>query len=216
MAMMVDRSGERVLGVLAGGDGSIDWLGRWAKSADRVVAADGAANRLVEAGVHPHIAIGDFDSIDDVDHGFERIYVDDQDCSDCDKLVRYLAQSGVTAATFVGVEGDRPDHVLASLFSLSQAPFAARIAFRTGFGWIVRAGEALSVSTELNGLISFLPLETCLGVRFEGVRWPLIDATVDSAHVSLSNRAQSDFASVRLTQGTGMLFVEGDSEPNWS
>lgn len=216
MTMMGERKGHRVLGVLAGADASTEWLGRWARSADRIIAADGGANLLISAGVPPHVAIGDFDSIADFDQTFERIFVDDQDSSDCDKLIRYLAESQVEGATFVGIEGDRPDHVLGSLFSLAHAPFAVRIAFRTGFGWVARPRSPLRVKTRSGALISFMPLSSCSGVHFNGVQWPLVDAVVDIGRVSLSNRAIGDFVTVSIEQGSGLLFVEQDSEPNWT
>lgn len=175
-------------------------------SADRILAADGGADRLREAGIVPETTIGDLDSLTER-HGLAEILHDtDQDTSDVDKLLNWTAAQGVREITLVCAEGDRLDHILGTMASAARSPLDIRLALRRGLAWIVR-GE-FQIPTEPGDLISLMPLQECRGVDLEGVSWPLEGATLSStAGVSLSNRATGTTVTGRLATGVAALFL---------
>src|SRR5262249_42874092 len=147
-------------------------LAAWARSADLVVAADGAADRLRAVGITPAATIGDLDSL--VSRaGLPRVLPDpDQATSDCDKLLAWLRDEGHRDVTLIGAEGDRIDHTLGAFLSAARFPALVRFAMRRGLGWVLTGPSAFSVGTVPGELVSLLPLETCSGVGIAGVRWP--------------------------------------------
>lgn len=210
----------RVLGVLDGRDMPLDLLARWAESAEVLMAADGAADRLLSAGVVPHRIVGDFDAVSQgaMRSGALLVRDPDQGRTDCDKLLS-LAWAGKHAAiTLASVEGDLPDHSLATLHSALASGLAVRIAYRRGIGWMLRNGDEVSVSATTGARVSLLPLAHCDDVCLAGVEWP-VDAAVmrPGGFSSISNRATEPTIQASLGLGAALLFVEYPAEemPFW-
>lgn len=213
---------QRVLGVLAGRDMPLGLLARWASSADLLVAADSGGDTLLEAGYRPHVLLGDLDSASETarDAAHALLERPDQSSTDCDKLLHHLHEIGVGAVTLAAVEGDLPDHVLGTVHSAAKGAstfdMRVRLAFRRGIGFIV-ARHAV-VSTVPGRRISVLPVTECLGVRLEGVRWPLEGAELHPMGLtSLSNQAAASQVKLEIGQGVALLFAEMPDEemPAW-
>jgi thiamine pyrophosphokinase len=210
--------GRRVLGVLDGGDIDPAILGAWARSADVVLAADGAADRLIECGVTPHVTVGDMDSLT-APWRLPHIVEDrNQAASDADKVLEFARASDYDQVTLIGVEGDRLDHVLASLASAARSPLNLRFVLRSGLAWMLNSGRSVEISTVPNDLVSLIPIESCSGVDFSGVLWPLSDAVLaPTGLVSLSNRAVGEAVHATVRTGAALLVrVCGrPPEPAW-
>ena len=205
---------ERVLGVLNGRDMNLSTLAKWLGSADRVYAADGGGRRAQEAGVEPHVVVGDFDSSEPSTFA-EWYRVDDQESTDCDKLLAHVLKDGFQALTLVGVEGDRLDHVLASLASAARSPLQVSLGLRTGWGRVLVGPTSLDLPGCEGATVSLMPLEKVSGVSLTGVQWPFSDRTLSpSGFVSISNRAVGEIRAV-VTQGAALLTVSSDGEPVW-
>ena len=201
--MSEEKRGERVLGVLAGRDLAPGAMAAWLAWADRVVAADGGADLCRDAGREPDAIVGDLDSIADAT-GLRRD--PDQDSSDADKLLALLSRDGVEKATLIGVEGDRLDHVLATLYSCARSGVPnLRLALRTGLGYVLKA--PFRGSWSVSGQVSLIPLGRCR-VTLTGVRWPLDDAWLDPLGlVSISNEACGERVELDVHEGAVALFT---------
>jgi thiamine pyrophosphokinase len=211
---------ERVLGVLAGGDIDTELLRRWASSADRVIAADAGADLLFHISIAPDLVIGDMDSVSvDALHAakmHERI--SEQDTTDCDKLLAAAKKDGLSAITLMGVEGDLPDHVLATLHSAARSPLDVRLAYRRGIGWVAKPDRPLVVRTRPGTRVSLLAIDPCDAVHFTGVKWPLSNSLLSLEHgTSISNQTVGDEVSVTIGNGAALLFLEvpTDELPIW-
>ncbi len=216
----------KVLGVLAGRDMPTELLLRWAKSADVLLAADGGADLLLDAGVTPHRVIGDLDSTADparitelaMREALQLEHDAGQMRTDCDKLLDLAAREGFEEITLAGVEGDQLDHMLATLHSAARSPLRVRVALRTGVGWVLRDEESLSLPTVPGRRVSLLPLTRTEGVTMRGVEWPLEKSALDPlGKTSISNRSNADLVSIRLWEGALFLFLEMPPEeaPSW-
>ena len=203
----------RVLGVLAGRDLLPGALEAWLGWAERVVAADGGADLCRAAGREPDAIVGG--------PGFHRRRDQadprrDQDSSDADKLLAFLAREGHRSITLIGVEGDRLDHVLATLYACARSDVEEiRLILRTGIGIVQKTRSARFWAC--TGRVSLLPLGVCR-VTFQGVQWPLLDRVLDPLGlVSLSNevveKASEGMPSgIELTihEGAAVLFLSDD------
>jgi thiamine pyrophosphokinase len=209
----------KVLGVLNGQDMPEPALLAWAQSADLIYAADGGAEKLLRNGLKP-IVVGDLDSLDLSLLAPDIRVVEDkgQDNTDCDKLLNLAAKDGVTAITLIGLEGDRLDHVLGSLFSLVGRRKSVRLGLRTGIGIVAPCGSSLSIPAERGRTFSVIPLTLCWGVTLAGAKWELKDAELrPGLHASISNVAL-DSPTLVMEGGTCLVIVQRrpDELPDWS
>lgn len=192
-------------------------LEAWVRSANFVLAADGAYDRLKEIGFEPNLVVGDMDSISGIPS--ENSVLDsDQDSSDCDKLLAYATKLGHSEITLVSIEGDRTDHLLGTLGSCLRSPLTVRLALRTGAAWVLRGPCYFRLNAARGDILSLMPVEACQGVDFSGVEWPLVDVEMaPSLFVSLSNRAVEDQVEVRLGEGSAVLFhISAEAAiPSW-
>ncbi len=217
--MPVKLNKPRVLGVLAGEDFPVERLLSWANSAEIVLAADGAANRLISVGFIPDTTVGDLDSIAESTKSAQRelILNSDQNHTDCDKLLSLAQERGFVEVTLVGIEGDLVDHLLGSIASAAKSSQQIRIILRRGLAYILKGPCDHHFAFPPNTRLSLLPLTSCEGVNLQGVEWPLDQAELSPlGNMSLSNRGLGKIQfSIKL--GTAVLFVaHPDLEaPHW-
>ena len=198
-----------MLGVLAGRDLAPGALEAWLEWSERVVAADGGADLCRAAGREPDAIVGDLDSIADAS-GLTPD--EDQDTSDADKLLASLIREGHESVTLIGVEGDRLDHVLATLLSVVRCKaLTCRLVLRSGSGRLLRQGERLSVAA--SGRVSVIPI-VASRLDLQGVRWPLQDAWLHpQGLVSISNEMETSHLDVSIHVGAVAVFLEADAFP---
>lgn len=210
----------RVLGVLAGNDTPESMFRFWGEKASILIAADRGADHLIAAGLFPHVVLGDFDSsgLALEDAGFDVHRFEDQDYSDCDKLLSYIEGQGYEEATIIGFEGDRVDHVLASLGSFLRSPVRVRIAIRHGLAHIQKGPSQVSYPSYIGQTVSILPVLPSDGVTTTGLSWPLEGSHLElGGHLSLSNLANQDQISVKMGSGALLIVQEFDEArlPAW-
>lgn len=210
---------EHVLGVLAGGDCPPEMLKKWAASADILLAADAGVDRLLAAGFEPDVAVGDFDSISEAARsmGFEMVVEQNETYTDCDKLLLFAHINGWDEISLICVEGDRLDHLLATLHSCIATPQKVRIIFRTGLGTVLKPGNhALDVTP--GHTVSILPLLPIPSIDVAGVQWPLQrERLILGETVSISNVATSDVVQISFGDGAALFTQQmpADATPQW-
>jgi len=204
----------------------LELLKKWAESADILLAADSGADRLLEFGITPAQVVGDLDSTKRhaelrqlmKEHHLQLLEDPTQDSTDCDKLLRLAEDEGYDEITLAGVEGDRLDHMIATLHSGARSPLKVRVALRNGIGWIMRDEESITVQTRPGRRVSLLPLTATEGASLKGVAWPLEHSELNPlGKSSISNRSESDEVEARVFEGAALLFVEFPAEemPVW-
>jgi thiamine pyrophosphokinase len=183
-------------------------------SADGILAADGGADLVLQAGFQPEIVIGDLDSLQATAENFADVrHLADQYTTDCDKLLALASELGHTEITLACVEGSRPDHALATLHSAARSNLEVRLVFRRGIGLILRPGRTYRLTA--NSRVSLLPLVPCRLKSLTGVRWPLESVVLDPLGLtSISNEGEGPVAA-ELLDGAAFLFAEGPPEPTW-
>lgn len=210
---------QRVLGVLSGTDLSQNQLRKWVDSADLVFAADGGANLLHSLEKIPDALIGDLDSVlPEVRERAPRVIQDvDPDRSDADKLFDFAWDEGIRQMTLIGVEGDRLDHMLATLHSAAAHALDLNLVLRTGRGFLMCPGSAIKRATRPGRGVSVIPI-TDAEVSLNGVQWPLERAKLGPAGPkSLSNQAVADEICLEVYRGTVLLTIEvpATEQPDW-
>jgi thiamine pyrophosphokinase len=198
-----------VLGVLAGNDFPSERLQGWADSADLVIAADAGADRLLQAGKNAQVIIGDLDSISDSAKvsATKLIHIEDQNSSDCDKLLAWLESQKIANISLVCIEGDQIDHILGTLSSVAKSCVNVRLILRRGVAYILRGPTSQNFAIQALSRVSLMPITPCHGVDLVGTEWPLSDADMSPVGLtSLSNRAHGSIK-VGIRQGIAVLFL---------
>ncbi len=190
-----------------------DKLLRLSKTAGLIVAADGGANTALQAGISPHVVIGDLDSVSATARKHfaqaEWIFVDNQNNTDLQKALDYLVAHQCKHCTLVGFGGGRVDFSLGNVLALY--PYARKMDITWfGDGWeIYPVCHRKTCPARVGARVSLLPLGTCSGVTLTGLKYPLKNARLTLGTTrTLSNQAIRSRFTVSLTRGTLLVYQE--------
>lgn len=185
-----------------------------AEEADYVVAADGGAAVLIEAGLRPDLVVGDMDSFDPDSFAppFPPSLVrrePDQDSTDLEKALHHLpGEEPPEEIILLGATGGRSDHFLTNLLVASAIPEETRVALDADDEFIERVTPARPVRIvgRKGSVVSLLPFATAEGVTTDGLRWELSEARLGPGLLlGQSNEAVKE--EVRVSMTGGRLFV---------
>ena len=140
--------------------------------APRIVAADGAANRLIKRGILPDAVIGDMDSLSDRSRKVlpkERVHkIEEQDSTDFEKCLSRIDAPLVVA---LGFSGGRLDHQLAVLHGMMR--FADRPCLLVGPREVVfLAPPRFDIALFAGCRVSLFPMGE-VQARSNGLVWAL-------------------------------------------
>lgn len=189
------------------------------RSADLLIAADSGALPLLAMEIHPHLVIGDLDSIGE--DALRRLRAEgvevqehpaEKDWTDTHLALLEALRRGADDVALIGaMGGNRPDHGIANLLLMANDAFAG-VRLRLVEGWsvvhVVR--RALELEGQPGSYVSLIPLTGAVtAIETEGLRYPLGGSTLrpgDSRGVSnelIAPRA-------RVAVGSGVLLVVQD------
>lgn len=185
-----------------------------------VIAADGALDHALAAGLMPAGLVGDMDSISAA--GLEwaahhaTIERHDPDKDHTDTELALLAAADLKPARLILVgAGDRLDHVLAAIGALGQPHLTSIPVIDAWWDeqWIRVLHGPGSTQLELaeGTTLSLLALHgPCSGVTISGVRWPLERADLAPlVGVGVSNVAVDSTVTVRVSTGVLTIVMPG-------
>jgi thiamine pyrophosphokinase len=180
-----------------------------------VVAADRGAETALAFGLMPHLAVGDFDSIDPPalarlrDAGVAvRAVPADKDETDGELAVRAALELGADVLLLLGfLGGTRLDHASTNLLMLTRLPGTATLLDEQNEVQLLRGGERLAWRAERREIVSLVPIGAeAVGVTTEGLRWRLEAATLPLGGTrGVSNEPAA--AEVAVSVREGLLLV---------
>ena len=157
-------------------------------SAPTIIAADGAAGRVLAAGLRPDLVVGDGDSLDaESATRLERLgvavhsFAADKDESDTELSLLAALHQGAARVTLLGaLGGPRPEHGIANLLLLADPRFdGLPMVLAAGATTMTRTGTAdgpgrLDIAGDAGDWVSLFPLGDAVeGVFTQGLRYPL-------------------------------------------
>lgn len=176
-----------------------------------MVAADSGADACLSVGVRPSV-VGDMDSFKGDATGLELLADQDQNSTDCDKLLAWVARRGHPSVTVTCLEGDRLDHVMASLSSLGRSPLVVSLVSRRSVGRMIKAGGALAFQAPEGTRFSVLGIGPCVA-SIGGAQWPVESADLTPPLApSISNRVAGS-PWVKVESGCALVTVELAVDP---
>lgn len=207
---------ERVVIVTGGGLDQED-LEEIRPREDFLIGVDGGIAALLENGLLPHLAVGDFDSAGMEMH--ERLATmgvpieklpAEKDMTDTHFAVTEALKRRPGNVLLLGAIGTRFDHTLANLFlleMLEREGVRGEIRNRHNRIRLLRGGGTCRVRRSRYRYLSLLPLtETASGVTLTGFRYPLTEAVLRrSDSLGVSNELVEEEGAIAIR--SGMLFV---------
>ncbi len=188
------------------------------RAADLRVAADGGARHFLEAGLLPHVAIGDFDSLPaallaeleagDVEVERHPVHKDE---TDLELALLYAIKRGAEHVVVLAALGGRPDQHLANLQLLTHPALAAVDVRMLHAGWEVFAIHAIARLTGAPGqTVSLLPMsERVEGITTQNLYYPLRDEPLVLGPArGVSNVMTAEQASVTIRSGVLLVMHE--------
>ncbi|NGZ74504.1 thiamine diphosphokinase [Saccharibacillus alkalitolerans] len=195
--------------IVSGGLWSDEYLD-YIRPGDLLIGADRGALMLIDRGLRPDIAVGDFDSVSPGD--IERIRSGSGRIDSCDPVDKNYTDTELAfelalnerpaEIVMLGVTGGRMDHTLANVQLLMRAlRHQVVCSIRDYNNYIQLTGSQLTVEDQGFTYVSLIPATMEVsGVTLEGFEYPLQNATL--------RQGQSLAVSNKLTGLTGTVSIE--------
>lgn len=210
---------KRVL-IFAGGNLSPVYLEE-IRQDDLVIGADRGALFLVEHGFHPHISVGDFDSI--TAEEFEKVQSVSGKIITCDPVNKDLTDTELAYVTamdhqateiiMMGVTGSRLDHTLANIqIMLRGLQHQVQSAIYDTHNYITLTGSASVIQERGFPYASLVPLTPeVTGISLKGFMYPLENATLRMGQsLGISNRLVEQEGTIRIESGLLLIIQSRD------
>lgn len=184
------------------------------QKADLVLAADGGYEALRRHRVRPGLVLGDMDSIPRLPEGIGRLrFPVMKDDTDLALGIRLALGRGYSRFKLYGALGGRLDHSLANLQLLAGLAKQGCRGAIIASGLVVRAvsGGTLRLPPMKKGLrVSvFAWGEPARGVSLQGLKYPLMDASLDAfTPLGVSNEANGQAAEISVKSGVLLVFLQ--------
>jgi len=188
-----------------------------------VIAADGALDHALAAGLTPAGLVGDMDSISVEGLEWARRHATierhdpDKDHTDTELTLRMAADLNPARLIMIGA-GGRLDHMLAAIGALGQVRLTGIPTVEAWWAdqWIrvVHGPGQAMLELPPGSTLSLLAMHgPCAGVTITGVRWPLHQAELAPlVGVGVSNVALDDRVTVRVSSGVLTIVIPGESD----
>jgi len=190
-----------------------------------VIAADGALDHALEAGLQPAALVGDLDSVSDDglqwarSHSTIERHPPDKEHTDTELALSTAADLNPARLILMSGGGDRLDHTLAAIGALGHPSLTSVPVIE---GWwgpqrlsVLHGPGRARIDVSVGSTISLLALHGgCGGVSISGVRWPLAGADVmPVVGLGVSNEATHDQIEITVTSGVLTIFVNSHLDP---
>lgn len=192
-----------------------------------LVAADRGLDFLLEAGIYPNLAVGDFDSLsengkkylEEAERTGESEIIrlkPEKDDSDTQSALMYAKKKGAEEVVILGATGSRLDHVMANLGLLLLAKaqgLHVTLMDRNNCITLVESGTVLEKEKQFGKYVSFFSLGGDVEeLTLEGFKYPLYGHHLKMADsgLSVSNEIQEAYAKITYTKGNLLMMMTRD------
>ncbi len=184
---------------------------RYRKQAEFFVCADGGANYAADLGERPDLIIGDLDSIKTATvRKFQSVTtrrISDQNSTDLEKALSWLIRKNYSDIIVLGATGGRVDHLAGNLSALGKFSKRARVTFVDESGELRAVGSQMTLDAPAGTTISLIPLTKCEGIVTHGLRWELLNGTLElGVREGTSNVVKSGPVTIRVRRGMLLIF----------
>lgn len=156
-----------------------------------LIAVDGGIDHCLHNNLHPHLLVGDFDSVSFTSlSAFSAVpqvkLLRDKDKTDLEVAVEKAAEMTPGPLRIFGALGKRTDHYLFNLYLLARYPGRMTMESLKERVFVVRGQHKMAC--QQGQTISLLPIDGPVrGITTRGLKWELHEAAFDKSWMSISN-----------------------------
>ena len=185
------------------------------KEADFIICADSGYDHALKMDIMPDLAVGDFDSVQNVPpKDITRTFPAKKDFTDTELALNIARELGFKDILFLAVIGSRVDHSLANVLLLKSCvkhEETACIVNENNAGYIIEPRKSMQLGVEKGQTVSLLPLEDCDGVTTQGLEYVLRNATLlMGTTLGISNVALNNDINISLNRGCLLVVIAKD------
>ena len=175
----------------------------------KIIAADGAANRMINENFSPDLIIGDMDSFTDIKERIEIIKDDDQNTNDFEKILIYLIKKGIKNILIFGLHGGILEHTLNNIsVFLKYQQFFNSIVILDKDRYGIYIDETIQIALKQDEIISIIPTPHC-NIKTDGLYWNLNNESLEiGAREGARNKCVEKNIKIWLNDGSYFLFFE--------
>jgi thiamine pyrophosphokinase len=178
-----------------------------------VIALDGAAKRVLELGIKIDAVLGDFDSIGNYLADMQNqmpldiISAHDQNKTDLQKAIEYLAAKKYLDVNIVWATGWRSDHVLSNIFDIARYKHIINCVMIDDHSRIFSIPNRFSKWYPKGQLLSIIPAHHAQGIYTSGLAFNLNNEELSiGSRLGTSNYTSQD-GMVEITYQSGNLLL---------
>ena len=203
----------KILIIANGGREDADYLRVLAEQHDYVLALDGGADTALAAGIMPHLAMGDLDSISAAAKkklgALRLMQIPRQDNTDLEKGLDFAAFLKPQNVTIACATSGRIDFTLSNFSSVFSYTKKLDIVF-SAKGWrIYPIEKSRKFDCKKGATVSLIPMDHCAGITLKNLKYPLKNAPLAPGQTAISNIALKDNFEVLLKKGKLLVMIYG-------
>ena len=171
-----------------------------------IIAADGAANTLLERGIPPKLIIGDLDSVQPSileRHSF--VHMPDQRTNDYQKAMHYLKENDLLPAIVLGINGGNLDHILNNINIFMETN--CLLYSPPVKGLVLKEKSQVNIRLPIQTKISLIGIPEAI-LSSDGLQWELENTHLSfPGQSSCFNRTQCDTISLEVQLGALLVLI---------
>jgi thiamine pyrophosphokinase len=202
---------KKLLIIANGGHEDAAFIRAQAARHDFTLALDGGADTALKAGVTPHLALGDLDSISAAAKrklGPLKLFkIARQDNTDLEKGLDFAAFLKPQSATIICATGGRIDFTLGNFSSVFGYIKKLSMVIK-GKGWrIYPLTKTQKFECKKGATVSLIPVGVCRGLTLKNLKYPLQNASLAPGRTAISNTALKNNFEVILKTGKLLVII---------
>lgn len=188
-----------------------------------LIAADHGLDFLLDAGMKPDVAIGDFDSVSEQGKAYlsrgEGTVIrlkPEKDDSDTQSALKHAIQHGAKQICILGATGSRLDHVMANLGLLllgRQYGVCVTLVDANNHISLAENGKIIRKEEQFGKYVSFFALGGPVKkLSLKGFKYSLMnyDLNMSDSGLTVSNEIQDEYAEIYFEEGSLLMIMSRD------
>lgn len=179
------------------------------KNAQQIICCDGAADKLLSAGLEPTWIVGDLDSVSPETKNLfagRMVQFREQETNDLAKAFRFCKENDLCPDAVLGASGAREDHLLGNLSRFAEAAVDfPGCKLCTDYGYFCVFSGTCSFDASPGQQISLFSFDPGQKISSEGLKYPLNDLQLPWWHCGTLNEITSGKIHLKCSTDTPVL-----------
>lgn len=201
--------------IIANGEAcSAELLGQLLEWSPYVVVLDGAIHRVLELNIKVDVLLGDFDRnevpvdvIRDMQDAIEIVHTPDQEKTDLEKAIDFLAAKGHRAVNVIWATGRRADHTIGNITGIVRYKELITVTILDDYSVIYQLPKEFKKWYTKGTPLSLVPVGTVHGIVTDNLVYNLSDEALTIGYRIGTSNEVAEEGIVRISHREGDLLL---------